>query len=96
MESIKLDVLNELLQSETRKKYFLNKENGHFGVPRDGEGYQGEYNETFEYYKHPELPENVFLQITKHTDSYGCDPTIVEFKFVKGVAKQVTVYEPIK
>lgn len=96
MESIKINVLNEVLQESTRKKYFLNEANGHFGVPDDGEGNQDEYNEKHKYYRHPEMPENVFLQITERTDSYGDNWKIAEMKFVQGVAKQITVYEPIK
>lgn len=96
MESIKISVLNELLQESTRKKYFLNEKQGHLGVPDDCDSSQGEYNENHKYYQHPEMPENVFLQITERTDSYGDNWTVYEMKFVQGVAKQVTVYEPIK
>lgn len=96
MESINIKALNELLQKSTRQKYFLNKTNGHHGVPDNSDGEQGEYNEVLSYYRHPEMPENVFLQISEHTDSYGDNLTISEMKFVQGVAKQVTVYEPIK
>ena len=93
---IKLSVLNELLDPTKKSKFFLNKENGHCGVPEDGEGWQGEYNESFRYYKHPGLPENVFLKETWQTDSYGDNDHLVQVQFVQGVAKTITVYEPIK
>lgn len=95
MESISIKVLNEVLSASTRRNYLLNEQKGHTGIADDSEGEQGEYNETFEYFKHPEMPENCFLQITYQTDSYGHDKKMTEMKFVKGVAKQVTVYEPI-
>jgi len=93
---ISIRVLNELLSETTREKYKLNEVPGHFGVPEDGEGYQGEYNETFYFYQHPDMPSNIFLRLTEHTDSYGDNESIVEYQFVEGKAKQVTVYEPIK
>lgn len=93
--SISVEVLNELLSSSTRRKYLVTKGDGHKGVPEDYDGYQGEYNETFEYYKHPQLPESLFLQITYRTDSYGDNNYIYEMKFVEGKEKTITVYEPI-
>src|SRR6478736_2967452 len=96
MELINPIHLNELLSESTRKKYFLSESKGNLGIPDSGDGSQGEYNETFKYYRHPEMPQNIFLQITFHTDSYGDSPTINEMKLVEGKQKQITIYEPIK
>lgn len=96
MESISIKILNELLSEKTKKQYFLSEEKGHWGVPDGGEGNQEDYNETLKYYRHPEMPENVFLQISWRTDSYGDNEFMAELKFVQGRAKQITVYEPIK
>lgn len=93
---ISLKALNELLSDNTRSKFLLNEKDGHKGVPDSGDGNQGEYNERFEFYKHPELPENIFLQITYQSDSYGDNEAIHEMKFVEGKAKTVTIYEPVK
>jgi len=68
---------------------------GHIGVPEDQDGNQGEYNETFKFYKHPRLPEGVFMQETWQTDSYGYNEFIESIQFVKGREKKVTVFEPI-
>lgn len=95
-QTISIKVLNELLSSETRSKYRKSTQQGHQGVPRDSDGYQGEFNETFEFYQHPDMPANIFLRLTEHTDSYGDNESIVEYQFVEGKAKQVTIYEPIK
>jgi hypothetical protein len=95
MESIKINILNEVLSSKTRKNYFLSERRGVFGVPDGSEGSQGDYNEIFKYYRHPDMPENVFLQITEHSDSYGDNFSITDIKLVEGKAKTVTVYEPI-
>lgn len=95
-QTISIKVLNELLSKETRSKYRKSTQQGHQGVPQNEDGYQGEYNETFEFYQHPDMPQNIFLRLTEHTDSYGDNESIVEYQFVEGKAKQVTVYEPIK
>jgi len=69
---------------------------GHIGVPEGGDdGNQGEYNEKIIYYKHPGLPEGVFMQEIYQTDSYGYDYSLTEVNFVKGKEKKVTVFEPI-
>jgi hypothetical protein len=73
----------------------LNTEKGYQGVPSNDEGNQGEYNETFKFYKHPELPEGVFMKETYQSNSYGYEENLVELKFVQGKAKTITVYEPI-
>jgi hypothetical protein len=96
MESITIKTLNELLSEKTRSKYLVNEQKGYMGVPSGGEGNQGEYNETFKYYKHNDMPENIFLQVAYQTDSYGDNDAITDIKFVEGKAKQITVYEPSK
>jgi len=53
-ETILLKDLQDLFLN--KNKYFQNEITGHFGVPEDYEGNQGEYNETFRFYKHPGLP----------------------------------------
>ena len=94
-QSISLKVLNEILSQD--RKYFLNEERGHIGIGDDADdGSQGDYNETFKFYKHPEMPENTFLRVTYQTDSYGDNENITEMKFVEGKAKTITVFEPIK
>lgn len=96
--TIKLSVLNDLLDGSKKGKFLLNKAKGHTGISDSdlGEGVQSEYNETYRFYKHPELPENMFLRETYQTDSYGYNEHLVEIQFVQGVEKTITVYEPIK
>ncbi len=96
MELTNPKILNEVLVENTRNKYLISESKGHTGVPDGGDGSQGDYNETFKYYRHPEMPVNVFLQITYVTDSYGDGESISEMKLVEGKEKQVTIYEPIK
>lgn len=93
-EVISIEVLNEVL-GKNKHKYLQQEKQGHIGVPSDGEGNQGEYNETFKFYKHPDFPEGIFLRETYNTDSYGYNDNLVEVLFVKGKEKKVTVYEPI-
>ena len=93
MESISLKVLNEILSEETREEYKVSENKGHQGIHEDDDGRQGEYNERFEYFQHPEMPKNIFLQLTFHTNSYGYDESVKNVKFVEGVAKTITVYE---
>jgi hypothetical protein len=68
---------------------------GHIGVPKGYDGMQEEYNEIIVYYKHPGLPEGVFMMESYRTDSYGNNENLHEIRFVKGKEKKVTVYEPI-
>lgn len=90
---IKLSDLQELFKN--KHNYFTNEVKGHTGVSDDGEGSQGEYNEKFKFYKHPGLPEGVFMRETWHTNSYGYDETITAIDFVEGKARTITVFEPI-
>ena len=93
-QSITLKVLNELLSQ--KHKYFLNQQYGYKGIPDNAyDGEQGEYNEYFKFYRHPEMPENVFLKETYNTDSYGDNEHVVSLSFVEGKAKTITVFEPI-
>jgi len=94
MESISIKVLNELMSVSTKRKYKINQLPGHNGVD-SGDSHQGEYNETFEFYQHPEMPKNIFLKITMRTDSYGENDFIHEIQFVEGKEKTITIYEPI-
>jgi len=90
MESISIKVLNELMSNTTKHKYKVSTIKGD-----QNDGYEDSYNETFEFYKHPELPENIFLKITMRTDSYGENDFIHEIQFVEGKEKTITIYEPI-
>lgn len=90
MESISIKVLNELMSKDTKHKYKINIVEG--GRELYGEG---GYNETFEFYQHPEMPKNIFLKITMRTDSYGDSNFIYGLQFVEGKEKTITVYEPI-
>jgi len=93
-EVIKLSVLQELFKN--KHQYKVQEVSGHIGVPANHwDGVQGEYNETFIFYKHPELPEGVFMRETYHTDSYGEGKALISVEFVKGKEKTVTVFEPI-
>jgi hypothetical protein len=93
-ESILLKDLQDLLTNKS--KYKVSEQEGYQGVRNiDYEGQQGEYNEKFIYYKHPKLPENVFMKETYITDSYGNDYSLFSVEFVQGKSKTITVYEPI-
>lgn len=89
---IKLKDLQDLLGN--KHKYFTNEVKGHIGIGEYGER-QGEYNEIYKFYKHPGLPEGVFMRETYQSDSYGDNLAITEIGFVEGKAKTITVFEPI-
>lgn len=92
--TIKLTDLQDLFNNKHR--YIHSEQKGHQGIgSRDYEGCQGEYNETFKFYKHSGLPNNMFLRETYHTNSYGNEDSLVKIEFVKGVEKQITIFEPI-
>lgn len=93
-ESILLEDLQDLLKN--KQNYKLQTEKGHQGISNftyDGE--QEEYNETLVFYKHPGLPDNVFMKETYRTDSYGNNDFLYSVEFIEGKAKTITVYEPI-
>jgi len=92
-ETILLKDLQDLLLN--KQKYKQNTEIGHYGVGDSGEGNQGDYNEKFIFYKHPGLPEGVFMKETWQSDSYGCNEAITQIEFVKGKEKTITVLEPV-
>lgn len=94
MNSILITTLQEFFKN--KNKYLVNTEKGHIGIPdNDYDGDHGEYNETFKFYKHPDFPEGIFFRETWHTDSYGDNNSVVEYGFVEGKEKTITVYEPI-
>lgn len=88
---ISIQTLNEFFNN--KDKYLVSTKDGYHGVP-DYDGRQGEYNETFKYYRHPDFPENVFIQERWVTDSYGDNDTLENILFVQSRQKTVTVYEP--
>lgn len=90
---ISIKTFNELMKE--KHKFLIKTVNGHQGVPYNSEGSQGDYNETFKYYRHEEFPENIFLKETSMTDSYGEGDSITGYMFVTGKEKQITVFEPI-
>jgi hypothetical protein len=92
--TIKLKDLQDLFKN--KNSYKQNTVKGHTGVTGgyDG-GTQGEYNEYFIFYKHPGLPEGIFMRETYTTDSYGDNDTCILVEFVEGKEKTITVYEPI-
>lgn len=90
---IEVSILQELFNN--KNKYFINKKNTHTGIPDNSEGYQGEYNEYAKYYRHPDMPDNLFFKETYQTDSYGYNDAVVNYSFVSGKSKKITVYEPI-
>lgn len=93
-KSILLTDLQDLLKNKS--KYKVSEQKGHIGIPDDyDEGNQGEYNETFVFYKHKGLPEGVFMKETYYTDSYGSGNSLVSVEFVEAKPKTITVYEPI-
>lgn len=92
-ETILLKDLQELFAN--RHNFFHSKSEGHQGVPRDHDGMEGEYNESFKFYKHPGLPEGIFMRETWHSDSYGSGDSLISIEFVQGKNKVITVFEPI-
>ena len=95
MKTINLTALMEFFKNKS--KYLVNQERGHIGIPDDSsDGEQGEYNETFKFYKHPEFPEGVFFRETLQTDSYRYNESVTNYEFVEGKEKTITVFEPIK
>lgn len=93
-QTISIKTLIEFFKN--KNKYFINEVKGHTGIPDNSDdGEQGEYNEYFRFYKHPDLPEGVFLRETYQTDSYGYDRHLTKYEFVKGKEKTITVFEPI-
>ena len=92
-EVIKVSVLVELFNSKS--KYKISASNGHQGIPEGYEGYGGEYNERFVYYRHPEMPESLFLQETYNTDSYGESLELESSGFFKQETELITNFRKI-
>ena len=92
-ETILLKDLQDLLTN--KQKYFQSEVKGETPIPEGRDGSQGDYNETFRFYKHPGLPEGVFMRETYHSDSYGYNQSLNSVEFVKGREKTITVFEPI-
>lgn len=97
-----MEYLNQIVTIKDLKDFFsnkrvyrINKALGHQGVGDDGDGRQGEYNESFIFYRHPNFPENVFFKETYQTDSYGDRDQLIKIELVEGREKTITVYEPI-
>ena len=92
-QTISLKDLMDLFKN--KDKYEISRAEGHQGIPDGDDGNQGEYNESFIFYKHPGLPENVFMRETYNTNSYGYDERIETIDFVTGKEKTITIFEPI-
>jgi hypothetical protein len=90
-ELVSIKTMNEFFSN--RGKYFVEEVKGHTPIRDDDEGLQGEYNEYFRIYKHPDFPQGYFLKETYHTNSYGDDPALEELKFVTAKTKMIAVYE---
>lgn len=89
-------ILHDVFNPFNGKIEKLNTENTHTGIPDDHyDGRQGEYNENTTYYRHPGLPENIFVSVVRRTDSYNENEHIHSIQFVEGKPKTVTIYEPV-
>lgn len=87
-QTIEINILNDLLKNKA--KYLLSTSKSEsYG------DYEGSYDEYFKYYKHPQLPENIFLRETIRTNSYKTDDFVYEITLVQGKEKTITVFEPI-
>jgi len=98
MDYKQINKLLDNLQNPKNNKAlkFIEKIEGHQGVDtRNGDGYQGEYNEYSEIFQVISDPET-FIRFTYQTDSYGDNESISDIKFVKGTKKIIEVFEPIK
>jgi hypothetical protein len=71
-----------LLSEETREKYFTNSK-------------KDDDENTLKYYRHPEMPESLFFETTLSENSYSGEDEVTHMRFVEGVQKTVTIYEPI-
>lgn len=93
MKQISIKAFNEVMNN--KRKFKTQEINGHIGVTDYVQGNQGEYNEKFIFYKHPDFPEGVFLRETLTTDSYGENESITKVELVEGKEKTVTIFEPV-
>lgn len=92
-QSINVKVLSELFSN--KQKYKINEKVAYQGIPDNEDGVQGQYNEKHVYYRHPEMPDNLFMREIYQTDSYGYDEHLCSVSFVEGKEKTITIYEPI-
>jgi hypothetical protein len=67
-----------LVEEETSTGYYDEKSQGDYGIL------------TSVYYNNE---ENLYLQVTKETDSYGENEHIKSIKYVTPISKTVTIYE---
>lgn len=77
---------------------FVSKENGHQGVSDNSykdSGVQGEYDEYSLIYKVIGFDE-LYLKITKQTDSYGANDFVSGVQFVMPKEVKITVFDNIK
>ncbi len=83
------------LTAKNKQLKFIEKINGHQGIPENYEGNQGEYNEYSNIFQVIDEPE-IFIKVTYQTDSYGSNDSLTSIQFVQGVKKTIEVFEPIK
>lgn len=65
------------------------------GVHNDWEGNQGDSNEYYITYTHPEL-DGILVKFTYETDSYGGNDRITSIQFGRAVKKEISVFEEVK
>jgi len=97
--NISVEKLNKIFKEiqffpNNKELKYLERQEGHKGVPEAVEGYQGEYNEYSEIYKINEF-DDLFLKVTYNTDSYGENDFVVSIQFAKPKQVNKTIYEPI-
>lgn len=99
MELTNINKLLENLDSPSSEYLtFVSKEKGHQGVSDNSyrqNGVEGEYDEYSLVYKVIGF-EELYLKITKQTDSYGDNDSIVGIQFVMPKEVKITVFDNIK
>jgi hypothetical protein len=97
---LQLEVINKILSNldnlTSVGEIAKSCEKTYNGLGRYGET-QGEWDEYKTYYKFPNLPlpENIFLEVTECTNSYGSNERISKLQFVEEKPKTIITYEPI-
>lgn len=101
---MELSKINELLSDlenvQSSKLKYVKREKGYQGVSgnsygNSGAGVQGEYDEYSDIYKVVDEGD-LYMKVTKKTDSYGSGDAVTSVQFVKEAKKEVTVFESIK
>ena len=92
-ETILFTDLQDLFKNKS--KYYETEIPGKTPIAAGACGILGKHNEKFRFYKHPGLPEGIFMKEIHLSDSYGGDFTLSSIEFVEGKEKTITVYEPI-